>query len=77
MKTGIKGAQKNTVWRTMTAAAAAPLWTSKICGCHDSHMCAHTIEATLLLWQLNQLLDILSFTTTKINIYFDKKDKMA
>lgn len=28
MKTGVKAAQKNAVWRTMTAAGATPPWTS-------------------------------------------------
>lgn len=51
MKTGIKGAQKQAVWRTMTVARATSLWTS---GCAaaitllHSHACARPFETTLL-----------------------------
>lgn len=51
MKTGVKGSQKITVWRTITATGAALLWTS---GCAAAmtllcKMCVRVVETTLLL----------------------------
>lgn len=73
-----EGAQKNVVWRTMTAAEAAPAWTSRhVAAMMQSHVCAMLNQRW---WSVGvcQLFDILSMATKKKteNIYFNQKDKI-
>lgn len=62
MKTGVKGAQRTAVWRTMTVARSSTAIHGGAAALAPSHVFTHSWNAAVV-WQVYQWLDILSVTT--------------
>lgn len=82
MKIGIKGVQKNSVWRMITVAGKSfAMDERKRCfpdGGLYSSVCAFTVEKNAAgLWQVRQLLDILSNTIINKRFTLIKKTKYS